>query len=72
MSLPLFALLGVLSALLAAAYMKAILKTGALAARSAIPPVIRPMLAGLALGFIALGITGRFGHRQRGVALCHH
>lgn len=57
----LFALVGVLSALLALAYMKAILFASAFAARSGIPAIFRPMLAGLVLGFVALGLPDVLG-----------
>lgn len=57
----LFAVIGVLGALLALAYMKAILGSMAIAQRSGIPAVLRPMLAGIALGVVALGIPDVLG-----------
>ena len=57
----LFALLGALSALLALLYMKAILGAATLAGRSPIPPVMRPMFAGLLLGLVALWLPDVLG-----------
>lgn len=60
----LFALVGVLSALLALVYMKAILGCAALAARSPIPPALRPAAAGLVLGLVALELPDVLGIGQ--------
>ena len=57
----LFAVVGVLSALLAIAYMKAILACTDLAQRSPIPRALRPMLAGLVLGMVALELPDVLG-----------
>lgn len=57
----LFAVVGVLSALLAIAYMKAILACMDCAQRSPIPRPLRPMLAGLALGVVALELPDVLG-----------
>ena len=57
----LFAVVGVLSALLAMVYMKAILACGAVAARSPIPRALRPMIAGLVLGVVALELPDVLG-----------
>ena len=60
----LFAVVGVLSALLAIVYMKAILACADLAQRSPIPRALRPMLAGLALGVVALELPDVLGIGQ--------
>jgi len=60
----LFAVVGVLGALLAMAYMKAILACSTLAGRSRIPPVLRPMVAGLVLGLVALELPDVLGIGQ--------
>jgi len=60
----LFAGVGVLSALLALVYMKAILACQSLAERSRIPPVLRPMAAGLVLGAVALELPDVLGIGQ--------
>ncbi len=57
----LFAAVGVLSALVAILYMKAILACAAYAARSPIPRALRPMAAGLVLGVVALGLPDVLG-----------
>jgi CIC family chloride channel protein len=57
----LFALLGVLSAFLAAGFMALILASGRLAGRLPLPPALRPALAGLALGAVALEIPEVLG-----------
>lgn len=57
----LFALVGVLGALLAIIFMKAILACSAFAGRSRIPQVFRPMLAGLILGVVALQLPDVLG-----------
>ena len=60
----LFALIGVLGALLALFYMKAILFSADLAKRSPIPLVFRPMVAGLLLGLVALALPDVLGIGQ--------
>lgn len=57
----LFAAVGVLSAALAMVYMKAILTCATVAERSRIPPALRPMLAGLVLGLVALELPDVLG-----------
>jgi len=57
----LFAFVGVLSALLAIGYMKAVLFSAAVAAKSRIPPILRPMFAGLILGIVALQLPDVLG-----------
>ena len=57
----LFAVVGVLSALLALVFMKAILACTALAERSRIPATLRPMVAGLLLGLVALELPDVLG-----------
>ena len=57
----LFAVVGVMSALLAIVYMKAILACSALAGRSPIPRALRPMIAGLVLGVVALELPDVLG-----------
>jgi len=60
----LFAVVGILSALVAFVYMKAILASQALAERSRIPPALRPVVAGLALGVVALELPDVLGFGQ--------
>lgn len=57
----LFGLLGVLSAGLAMAFMLLVRRMPALAARSGIPPVLRPAAAGLAVGVTALWLPDILG-----------
>ncbi|MQX35072.1 CBS domain-containing protein [Roseospira navarrensis] len=58
---PLFALVGVLSALLAVGFMRLLLAAPALAARLRLPAVLRPALAGLAVGAVALALPDVLG-----------
>jgi CIC family chloride channel protein len=57
----LFAVIGVLCAVLALIYMKAILACAAFAGRSRLPPALRPMAAGLVLGLVALELPEVLG-----------
>ncbi|MEE9588626.1 MAG: chloride channel protein [Hyphomicrobiaceae bacterium] len=57
----LFALIGVLAALLAVAYMRCILAFTTAAARSPLPPELRPALAGLVVGLVALALPDVMG-----------
>ena len=60
----LFAIVGVLSALLALAFMHGILACATWAGRSRIPAVMRPVLAGLVLGAVALALPDVLGIGQ--------
>lgn len=60
----LFAGLGLLAAAVAVVYMRLILAAAALAARSHIAPVLRPAVAGLALGLTALWLPDVLGIGQ--------
>jgi CIC family chloride channel protein len=60
----LFAVVGMLSALLAVGFMAALLWAGRLAPRLPVPQPVRPMLAGLALGLLALGVPEVLGIGQ--------
>ena len=60
----LFALLGVLCAALAAGFMALILFTGRLAPRTGLPGWLRPAVAGLALGLVALELPEVLGIGQ--------
>jgi len=56
-----FMAIGAGGALVAVVYMRAILATGRLAPRLAVPPVLRPALAGAALGVAALWVPDILG-----------
>ncbi|WP_092783166.1 chloride channel protein [Rhodospira trueperi] len=58
---PVFAVVGVLAALVAVTFMRLILTTAALAERWRIPASLRPALAGLAVGVVALGLPDVLG-----------
>ncbi len=58
---PAFALLGVISAVVAIALMRAVMLTEDIWSRVAVPPWARPAFAGLALGLIALGFPQVLG-----------
>ena len=60
----LFAAIGVLSALVAIVYMKAILKAGQWAQKSPLPVIVRPAVAGLVLGLVALALPDVLGIGQ--------
>lgn len=60
----LFAVVGVLSAFLALIYMKAILICSAVVGQSRLPPALRPMVAGLILGMVALQLPDVLGIGQ--------
>lgn len=57
----LFVVLGVASAIVAVAYMSALLRMARLAARIKVPAVLRPALAGLGLGLAALWLPDILG-----------
>ena len=57
----LFALVGVLAALLAVGFMRLILLFGRLAPRTGLPGPLRPAAAGLAVGVVALGLPDVLG-----------
>ncbi len=59
-----FALIGILGAFVAFIYAKGILFCQAYGERSNIPAVFRPMVAGIILGFVALGIPDVLGIGQ--------
>ncbi|MDZ7809533.1 MAG: chloride channel protein [Arhodomonas sp.] len=58
---PLFALEGVLAAGLAAGFMKLVLLSARMAQKSPIPQSLRPMVAGVILGVVALGVPEVLG-----------
>jgi len=57
----LFAILGILCALLAVAFIRAVLLSARLAAGSGVPRVLRPALAGLIVGVVALQLPDVLG-----------
>jgi len=57
----LFAVLGIVCALLAVAFIKCIFGSAKLAARTRLPPALRPALAGLIVGVVALEIPDILG-----------
>ena len=57
----LFAIVGIMSALLAVVYAKGILACGALANRMPIPSFLHPMIAGLVLGLVAIELPDVLG-----------
>jgi CIC family chloride channel protein len=61
---PLFALEGILAAVLAAGFMRLLVLSGKAAKASRIPPVLRPMFAGLGLGLCGLYIPEVLGVGQ--------
>lgn len=57
----LFALLGIACALLAVAFMKCVINSSRLAVKSGLHPIIRPAIAGLVVGLVALELPDVLG-----------